>query len=117
MNETMNTLRQVIDFCLTLPDVYEDYPFGEGVALMRHTADRKGFALVMPLHGFPSVNLKCDPEKAVFLRGLYKGVIPGYHMNKQHWNTVRLGSDVGDEELKDMIRHSYDLTKKIFKKH
>ncbi|MDR1747590.1 MAG: MmcQ/YjbR family DNA-binding protein [Spirochaetaceae bacterium] len=112
MDSSMGTLRQVIDFCLTLPEVYEDYPFGEGTALMRHTTTRRGFALIMLVRGEPCVNLKCDPEKAAFLRGLYTGVIPGYHMNKRHWNTIRLGSDVGDEELKDMILHSYDVTKK-----
>jgi len=56
------------------------------------------------------VNLKCDPMKADFLRRVYHDVTAGYHMNKEHWNTVTIGGDVPETELYEMIRHSHDLT-------
>jgi predicted DNA-binding protein (MmcQ/YjbR family) len=107
--------REWIDYCLTLPDVYEDYPFDDpkdphAWAVMRHTGNRKSFALIYERNGL-CLNLKCDPLRADFLRGYYKGVTPGYHMNKRHWNTVQLNADVPDEEVRDLIAHSYELTR------
>ena len=61
------------------------------------------------LDGDLSINLKCDPEKALSLREQYSSVLPGYHMNKKHWNTIRVGADLSDQQLKHWIRHSYDL--------
>ena len=58
-----------------------------------------------------SVNLKCDPFEADFLRQAFEDVTPGWHMNKTHWNTVTLGGDVPEDELKRMIEQSYDLIK------
>jgi predicted DNA-binding protein (MmcQ/YjbR family) len=67
------------------------------------------FALV-PLAGEPgSVNLKCDPEWALELRTIYAAVRPGYHQNKRHWNTVELDGTIDDDELREMIDHSYQL--------
>lgn len=67
------------------------------------------FALV-PLEGHPgSVNLKCDPDLALELRGRYLAVRPGYHQNKRHWNTVELDGSIDDGELRWMIEHSYQL--------
>jgi predicted DNA-binding protein (MmcQ/YjbR family) len=67
------------------------------------------YALVM-LAGEPgSVNLKCDPEWAIELRELHAAVRPGYHMNKRHWNTVELDGTIDDEDVREMIEHSYDL--------
>ena len=104
------TQRQWIDHCLALPGTYEDYPFDD-TPVLRHRSNRKMFALFIPIGGRPSINLKCDPMWADFLRGAYTGVIPGYHMNKVHWNTVDLDGDVPQGEIKNMIKHSYDLTK------
>jgi predicted DNA-binding protein (MmcQ/YjbR family) len=110
------TRRELIEFCLTLPSAYEDYPFdsikdGTEWAVMRHKANKKTFALVYERQGKLCVNLKCDPFEADFLRSVYKDLIPGYHMNKTHWNTIYLGGDVPEEELKAMIERSYDLIK------
>ena len=84
-----------------------DYPFGEKVRVYR--IGEKMFALTLedsPL----SVNLKCDPISALELRSLYKGIKAGYHMNKKHWNTVKVeDSDVDEETVKELIDHSYDL--------
>ena len=112
----MITRRQIIEYCLTLPQVYEDYPFDEVVdehatTVMRHGANKKSFALIMRHEGELYLNLKCEPLEADFLRQMYKGVIPGYHMNKTHWNTIIIGGDVPDEEIRRQIGMSYGLVK------
>jgi predicted DNA-binding protein (MmcQ/YjbR family) len=109
------TRRELIDYCLTYPDAFEDYPFHDGPkdggswTVMRHRLNKKGFAFIFEREGL-CVNLKCEPLRADFLRRLYQGVTPAYHMNKVHWNTVRIGSDVPEDALFDMIEHSYQLT-------
>ncbi len=113
------TKRELIDLCLTFPDCYEDYPFdgepenskrGDAWAAMRHHSNKKTFAFIRIQGGELVANLKCEPMKADFLRSVYRGVIPGYHMNKVHWNTVSANSDVPYEELVMMITDSYRLT-------
>jgi predicted DNA-binding protein (MmcQ/YjbR family) len=97
----------VIAACSAKPGTVEDYPFGDEVAVFK-VAGRM-FALV-PLGEAPgSVSLKCDPDLAVGLRGRYAGVTAGYHLNKRHWNTVTLDGSVPDEEVLELIDHSYDL--------
>lgn len=66
------------------------------------------FALA-DIEGFTSVNLKCDPERAIELRETYSAVQPGYHMSKKHWNTVSIEGDVPDALFFELIDHSYDL--------
>lgn len=110
------TRREIIDFCLTFPAAYEDYPFDEVAdesawTAMRHKTNKKSFAFITVRGGRLMVNLKCDPMEADLLRGVYKDVEPGYHMNKTHWNSVYPGGDVPDEELWRMITASYDLIK------
>ncbi|MCL4111369.1 UNVERIFIED_CONTAM: hypothetical protein GTU68_023222 [Idotea baltica] len=63
-----------------------------------------------------SVNLKCDPQKALELRDKYDGIKAGYHMNKKHWNTVDIDNDVPDSVIYELINHSYDLVVKGLKK-
>jgi predicted DNA-binding protein (MmcQ/YjbR family) len=117
------TRQDIIDFCLTLPAAYEDYPFDDITepgkwTVMRHKTNRKSFALIYERQGKLHINLKCDPFEADFLRQLYADVTPGWHMNKTHWNTVTLGGDVPVDELKHMIEHSYGLIKpKVRKKN
>jgi len=110
------TRQELIDLCLTFPAAYEDYPFDDvldenACTVMRHRQNKKSFALIMRHGGDLYLNLKCDPLEADFLRSVYKSVIPGWHMNKTHWNTVVMGGDVPEEEMKRMIGHSYDLIK------
>jgi len=105
------TKQELIDYCLTYPGTYEDYPFDETTTLIRHSANKKMFALIDHLHGKLHVTMKCEPLRADFLRSVFTSVIPGYHMNKEHWNTVYVDGDVSIEELQGMIQHSYDLTK------
>ena len=108
------TKNEYLDFCRSIPGTTVDRPFNEDFDsyVARHKLNRKWFALVMDLHGKTIVNLKCEPLQADFLRSIYKGVIPAYHMNKTHWNSVYLCSDVPAEEIKEMTLESYRLTEK-----
>jgi len=115
------TRQEIIDYCLTFPAAYEDYPF-DSIAdhgawtVMRHGTTKKSFALIYERHDKLRVNLKCDPFEADFLRQAFEDVTPGWHMNKTHWNTVTLGGDVPEDELKRMIEQSYDLIKPKIRK-
>lgn len=112
------TRAELTDYCLTYPDAYEDYPFDESPEVpgawtaIRHRLNTRTFAFIYERGGQLCVNLKCDPVRADFLRQVYAGVGPAYHMNKTHWNTVLVNSDVPEDELYDMIGHSYRLTMK-----
>lgn len=110
------TKRELIDYCLTFPASFEDYPFDETTAVIKHSGNKKMFALVDYHHGELIIILKCDPVKADFLRQVYKSVTPGYHMNKTHWNTVNIDGDVPIAELYDMIQDSYNLVKPRIKR-
>ena len=93
--------------CGAKPGSAEDYPFGDGAAVFK-VAGRM-FALVSLGPAPGSVSLKCDPRLAEDLRTRYAAITPGYHLNKRHWNTVELDGSVPDEELLDLIDHSYDM--------
>lgn len=108
----MKTCREVIDFCLQFPAVYEDYPFGDTVTVMRRRGSQKAFAFIIPHQGRLYLNLKCDPLEADLLRARYKGLIPAYHINKLHWNSIILGSDVPRAEIERQIENSYYLTRR-----
>ena len=113
------TKQELIDHCLTFPLAYEDYPFdGQAAhsddgtwAVMRHKANNKTFAHIYNRNGKLCVNLKCDPMHSEVLRGAFADIVPGWHMNKTHWNTVYVGGDVPQGELLGLICHSYDLVK------
>jgi predicted DNA-binding protein (MmcQ/YjbR family) len=101
------TRDEVIALCESLTESVEDHPFGDGVAVFK--VGGRMFALVS-LDGNPgSINLKCDPDIALDLRARHPAVRPGYHQNKQHWNTVKLDGSIADDELSEMIEHSYEL--------
>ncbi len=93
-------------YCLGKPDVTESFPFDDTTLVFK--VRNKMFAL-LNLEGTPSVNLKCDPEKAQELREHYPCVLPGYHMNKKHWNTVLLDQTVEDALIRSWIDDSYAL--------
>lgn len=96
------------EYCLSLPDTTEDLPFDEDTLVFK--VGGKMFALCS-LKSFESVNLKCIPEKAIELREQYPDVLPGYHMNKKHWNTVRVNSSVSDKKVLEWTEESYQLVK------
>ena len=99
--------KTVEDYILSMPNAKLDYPFGEGVAVYK--ANDKLFAIIKegstPLH----LSLKCDPLLAKTLRERYESVMPGYHLNKKHWNTLILTGQLPWSEVQDLIRHSYLL--------
>lgn len=111
------TKQELIDYCLTFPGAYEDYPFDEDSAsadawtVMRHRVNKKSFAFLFQRGDFVNINLKCEPMFADLLRRVYPGVIPAYHMNKVHWNGVILDGSIPQEEIFRWIRNSYDLIK------
>ena len=85
----------------------KEFPFGEDVAVYK--VMDKMFALVSLKDGLININLKCLPDDALGYRDIYECVIPGYHMNKKHWNTVIVNGEMKDEILVDMIDESYAL--------
>ena len=104
----IETLRE---YCLSKKYVTESFPFDDVTMVFKVLG--KMFALVN-LDGELSVNIKCDPEKAIDLREHYPSVLPGYHMDKKHWNTVMIDGTVSDKLLKEWITDSYDLVVKKF---
>lgn len=110
----MLTHKSLEEFILSLPHAQLTYPFGKDVAVYK-TGDSDGakmFALIgenaNPVH----LSLKCDPLLATTLREKYETVLPGYHLNKKHWNTIICSGQLGEDEVKDLIRHSYELVTK-----
>ena len=106
---------EVRNYCLTLPQTREDYPFGPDVQVLK--IKEKLFAVMTTRQVIERVNLKCDPEEAIILREIFKDVIPGYHMNKMHWNTVILSGSIPAGEIKRMIDRSYCLVVKKLRKN
>ena len=103
--------KELHDYLLSFPGAELDFPFGDDVAVYRVMVDgeSKMFALV-PEHKEPlSISLKCDPQLAVLLREKYESVMPGYHLNKKHWNTLILSGQLDEQEVKDLIVLSYRL--------
>lgn len=96
------------DYCIAKDDVTESFPFGDDTLVFKRS-DR--IFVLANLEGDLTVNLKCDPGLALELREKYASVIPGYHMNKKHWNTVLIDGTIPDREILDWIDHSYDLVK------
>ncbi len=101
-------------YLLAKPEVIEDYPFGPEAAVFK--VQDKMFALIGYKNGLINLNLKCDPLEAVELRDIFKAVIPGYHMNKKHWNTVIFDGSIPRNEIERMIDNSYSLVVKGLKK-
>jgi predicted DNA-binding protein (MmcQ/YjbR family) len=102
------TPEKLRDLCLSFNAVVEDFPFNPETSVFKVLG--KMFALsnlgARPL----TVNLKCDPEDAVRLRADHPGlIIPGYHMNKRHWNTVTVDGDLPERMVRELVEDSYDL--------
>lgn len=104
------THTQVEDYLLSMPNAKLDYPFGENTAVYK--VKDKMFAIVQQNKEPLQISLKCDPVLAIHLREKYESVMPGYHLNKKHWNTIVLSGQMNWEEIKDLIRHSYELVAK-----
>ena len=104
----MKTHKEIEEFILTMPEAFLDYPFGETTAVYK-TRDGKMFALIAENSKPVRVSLKGDPQLNEVLRDKYESVLPGWHLNKKHWNTILATGQLTDQELKDLIRHSFEL--------
>ncbi len=107
------THKELEDYLLSFPDAWLDFPFGEEVSVYKvgrqENGESKMFALVSQDTKPLRVSLKCDPQLAITLREKYETVLPGYHLNKKHWNTVVCSGQLNEDEIKDLARHSYLL--------
>lgn len=105
-------------YLLSFPGAWLDYPFGEGTCVYKvgHKdipgEDEKMFALIADGTTPLRVSLKCDPQLAETLREKYETVLPGYHLNKKHWNTIICSGQLSDDEIKDLAHLSYQLVTK-----
>lgn len=107
----MTTRKEAVDFCLTLKDTYEDYPFHDpNWCVIRHKDSRKVFAWIFDRDGHVWINVKCDLRWRDLWRQTFDSVLPAYHLNKEHWNSIILDGTVPEEEIRRMIGESYDLT-------
>ncbi len=104
----MLTYQEIAAFCLSLPGAYARYPYGPDTAVFA-VGDKKSFCLAAerstPLH----IILKCDPIEAELLRAAYPAVLPGYHCNKRHWNSVYIDGTIPEGEIRRQIQNAYLL--------
>jgi predicted DNA-binding protein (MmcQ/YjbR family) len=108
------------DLLLAQPHATEETPFGPEHLVFK-IGGEKMFAILSPDEFPVPVNLKCDPQRALELRDQHEAILPGYHMNKRHWNTVLLDGTIPGALLSELVAHSYDLvhagmTKKLKEK-
>jgi O-6-methylguanine DNA methyltransferase len=109
-NQTENKREEILKYGLSFPGAYQDAPFHDNNwQLVRFKGNKKAFLWTYERDGYLNLNVKVDPEKAYFWRKIYKSVIPGYHQNKEHWNTIILDGSVPEKDVKLMIAESYDL--------
>lgn len=103
----------IIKYSLSLQDTYEDYPFPDDntSVTMKHLDNKKWFALIMNVNGKLYLNVKTNPDYSELLRNSYDYIIPGYHMNKEHWNTIIIDDKVDVSLVEELIEQSYELTK------
>lgn len=107
---TMITREVILQYGLSFEDTYQDAPFHDpNWILVRCKKNKKAFLWTYMYQGELRMNVKVDPEWRELWRQTYAAVIPGYHQNKMHWNTVILNGSVPDEEIRRMIGESYDL--------
>lgn len=103
----------IIKYSLSLLNTYEDYPFPDDniSVTMKHLDNKKWFALIMNVNGKLYLNVKTNPEYSELLRSSYDYIIPGYHMNKEHWNTIIIDDKVDVSLVEELIEQSYELTR------
>lgn len=106
-------IEEIRNYCLAKKGVTESLPFDEFSPVYKVMGK---IFLISSIEPPFSINVKCDPEKAIELREKYDSIKPGYHMNKTHWNTIELNGNVPNKLLKKLIDHSYDLVVSGLKK-
>jgi O-6-methylguanine DNA methyltransferase len=116
----MNTRNEALEYGLSFPNTYKEAPFhDENWQLVRVKGNKKAFLWTYERNGYINLNVKVNPEWRDFWRSTYKSVIPGWHQNKEHWNTIILDGTIPDNDIKRMIAESYDIitdspTKRIY---
>ena len=116
----MKTREEALEYGLSFADTYQDAPFhDENWQLVRYKGNKKAFLWTYEKDGYINLNVKVDPEKAIFWREIYDSVIPGYHQNKENWNTIILDGSIPDKDIRIMIAESYEIisyspTKRIY---
>lgn len=106
----MNTREEALEYGLTFPGTYVDAPFHDrNWQLVRVRPSEKAFLWTYERNGYININVKVDPEWRDFWRDAFEAVIPGWHQNKEHWNTIILDGSIPDDTIRDMIAQSYDL--------
>jgi len=107
------THKELEDFLLSFPNTWLDFPFGEGTSVYKvghkETSEGKLFAIINDGSKPLRVSLKCDPLLAETLREKYETVVPGYHLNKKHWNTIICTGQLDNAQIEDLARLSYQL--------
>jgi O-6-methylguanine DNA methyltransferase len=116
----MNTRNEALEYGLSFPNTYKEAPFhDENWQLVRVKGNKKAFLWTYERNGYINLNVKVNPEWRDFWRSTYKSVIPGWHQNKEHWNTIIMDGTIPDDDIKRMIAESYDIitdspTKRIY---
>jgi O-6-methylguanine DNA methyltransferase len=116
----MKTREEALAYGLSFPNTYQEAPFhDDNWQLVRVRGSKKAFLWTYERNGFINLNVKADPEWRDFWRNTFDSVVPGWHQNKEHWNTIILDGSIPDEDIKRMIAESYDLvtdspTKRIY---
>ncbi|MBR4816475.1 MAG: methylated-DNA--[Lachnospiraceae bacterium] len=116
----MKTREEALKYGLSFKDTYQEAPFHDpNWQLIRVKGSKKAFLWTYERDGYVNLNVKVDPERAYIWRTKYKSVLPGYHQNKDHWNTIILDGSIPDKDVKAMIAESYELvsdspTKRIY---
>lgn len=106
----MKTRKEALAYGLSFPDTYQDAPFhDDNWQLVRVRGSKKAFLWTYERDGYINLNVKADPEWRDFWRNAFEAVIPGWHQNKAHWNTIILDGSIPDADIKRMIGESYDL--------
>jgi len=106
----MRTREEAIAYGLSFPDSYREAPFhDENWQLVRYRGNRKAFLWTYEKDGCVHLNVKAEPMRALFWRKVHESVLPGYHQNKEHWNTVILDGSIPEKDIRLMIAESYDL--------
>jgi len=107
------THKEIEEYLLSFPNTWLDFPFGEGTSVYKagdkEANDGKLFAIIADGSKPLRLSLKCDPILAQNLREKYESVLPGYHLNKKHWNTIICTGQLTDQEIKDLVVLSYRL--------
>lgn len=106
----MKTREEAAEYGLSFPNTYSEKPFHDtNWQLIRVKGSKKAFLWIYEMEGLIHLNIKVDPQWRQFWRDRYPAVLPGYHQNKEHWNTLRLDGTIPEEEIRRMIAESYDL--------